>query len=458
MKKGVLILISLLLVLSLSVFAGGKQEAEEPAAGETETAAPAKEKPVEIVFWWWGEQEAVGLEGWLEETVALFEKENPNIKVETVLQATENVINDFTTASAAGTPPDLQYLWNGIYHMENVWLGYIEPLDDWIPADELSNMWASDLSFYEGKQYRAGWYLLPMGMMYNKKLFKEAGIPASMTPPKTWDDMLAVCETFKNKGITPISGGFKDGFWGEWFTGFGLVQNEDAITDTTKLVIGEYDWTNPRWYEHWVRLEELIDKGYFNEDANSLELYQGIELLFRGEAAMTQSILTLVPEAEKNLGRENVGIMSWPVWGKGALAGKPVIDVQGVGISSKSKHKREAADFIRFMHRPDRSSALWEEVHVFPANRSWDGSKFIAADDPNSLEQWKWFTGENTGYIPNMIAWAFDSEIMYTAPQILMAGKTTAKEIAANAVDVMARWREENPDLLESHKKWAGVK
>ena len=25
------------------------------------------------------------------------------------------------------------------------------------------------------------------------------------------------------------------------------------------------------------------------------------------------------------------------------------------------------------------------------------------------------------------------------------------------AEEVMARWREENPDLLESHKKWAGV-
>ena len=38
-----------------------------------------------------------------------------------------------------------------------------------------------------------------------------------------------------------------------------------------------------------------------------------------------------------------------------------------------------------------------------------------------------------------------------------MAGETNAAEIAANADDVMARWREENPDLLESHKKWAGV-
>ncbi len=437
------LVVAVLLLTCFTAYAGGAKE---------ETEGP---EPVELVFWWWGEQEAVGLEGWLDETVALFEQEYPHIKMETVLQATENVIDDFTTASAAGTPPDLQYLWNGIYHMENVWLGYVEPLDDWIPKEELANMWASDLSFYQGKQYRAGWYLLPMGMMYNKKLFKEVGIAAEVNPPKTWDDFKKVADTFKNAGVTPMSGGFKDGFWGEWFTGFGLVQNMDQISDTTKLVVGDYDWQDPRWHEHWTRLEEAIKAGYFNDDANSIELYQGIELLSIGKAAMTQSIMTLVPAAEEQLGQENVGIMNWPVWGQGKLAGLPVIDVQGVGMSSQSKHKREAADFIRFMHRPDRSTAIYEKVHIFPANKTWDGAQYIK--DPNGLKQWDWFTGKNTGYICNMIAWSFDSEIMYTAPQLLMAGTSTAKEIAANAVDAMARWREENPDLLASHKKWAGM-
>jgi len=136
MKKAqtfLLVSIGILLIFSFTiVFASGKGE-----------------EPVELVFWWWGEQEAVGLEGWVNETVTLFEAEYPNIAVETVLQATENVIDDFTTASAAGTPPDLQYLWNGIYHQENVWLGYIEPLDDWIPAGELADMYATDLSMYQ---------------------------------------------------------------------------------------------------------------------------------------------------------------------------------------------------------------------------------------------------------------------------------------------------------------------
>jgi ABC-type glycerol-3-phosphate transport system substrate-binding protein len=429
------------------------------AAKTTKKGGPAAEKslePVKLVFWWWGEQEAKGLEGWLKETVDQYQKAYPNVTVETVLQATENVVNDFTTASAAGTPPDLQYLWNGIYHQENVWLGYIEPLNNWITADELKHMYASELSLYQGKQYRAGWYLIPMVWIYNKNLFRQAGVPAKLTPPKSWGDFIEVCGMLKKAGITPIGAGFKDGFWGEWYTGHGLVQQEDTVTDTTKLVIGEYRWVDPRWHEHWVRLEQLIKAGYFNADANSLDLYQGIELIHTNKAAMGESIGTLVPEAERILGQGNAGVMKYPTFGTGKLASMPIIDVQGVGISTKSMHKREAADLIRFMHRPDRLTALWEQVHIFPADDTWDGGKYIK--DPNGLTMWKWFTGKNTAYIPNMIAWAFDSEVMYLAPQKMIAGTATAKDIAKLAEEVMARWREENPDLLESHKKWAGVK
>lgn len=451
LKLFIILFLSMLIIFTFTViFAGGGKEKEKAPAVEEKAA-----EPVKLIWWWWGEQEAAGLEKWVKETVELFQKEYPNITVETVLQATDNVINDFATASAAGTPPDLQYLWNGIYHQENVWLGYIEPLDEWIPAEELKHMYASELSFYQGKQYRAGWYLIPMVWIYNKKLFKQAGVPERMTPPKTWNDFIEVCKMLKKADITPIGAGFKDGFWGEWYTGHGLVQQEDTVTDTTKLVIGEYKWMDPRWNEHWVRLEQLIKAGYFNEDANSLDLYQGIELIHTGKAAMGQSIGTLVPQAENLLGQENVGVMKYPTFGIGKLANLPIVDVQGVGISSKSKHKREAADFIRFMHRPDRLTALWEQVHIFPANDTWDGNKYIK--DPNSLTMWKWFTGKNTAYIPNMIAWTFDSEVMYIAPQQMISGTATAKDIAKLAEEVMARWREENPDLLTSHKKWAGV-
>ena len=46
---------------------------------------------------------------------------------------------------------------------------------------------------------------------------------------------------------------------------------------------------------------------------------------------------------------------------------------------------------------------------------------------------------------------------MYITPQQMIAGAATADDTAKLSMEVIARWREENPDLLESHKKWAGV-
>ena len=56
--------------------------------------------------------------------------------VKPMLQDTAVVISQFQTAAAAGEAPDIQFLWNGIYHMESVWLGYLQPLEGLV-SDEV---------------------------------------------------------------------------------------------------------------------------------------------------------------------------------------------------------------------------------------------------------------------------------------------------------------------------------
>ena len=76
-------------------------------------------------MWWWGEQELPGLQAFVDDSV----KNYTAATVKTMLQDTAVVISQFQTAAAAGKAPDIQYLWNGIYHMESVWLGYLRPLE-----------------------------------------------------------------------------------------------------------------------------------------------------------------------------------------------------------------------------------------------------------------------------------------------------------------------------------------
>src|SRR5262245_32264007 len=67
-------------------------------------------------MWWWGEQELPGLQAFVDDSV----KNYTAATVKTMLQDTAVVISQFQTAAAAGNPPDIQFLWNGIYHMESV--------------------------------------------------------------------------------------------------------------------------------------------------------------------------------------------------------------------------------------------------------------------------------------------------------------------------------------------------
>ena len=129
---------------------GGAATTAAPAAATQAPAAteamPAGET---LKMWWWGETEAKGLTKWLDDSIAKYKETSGNI-IEPTLQGTDQVIAGFQTASAANDAPDVQFLWNGIYHMESAWFGYLEPLDDLIPTDLLKQSGATPLSVFEG--------------------------------------------------------------------------------------------------------------------------------------------------------------------------------------------------------------------------------------------------------------------------------------------------------------------
>src|SRR5262245_42667633 len=108
-------------------------------AGLAATSMPAlahvsMQEAAALSMWWWADNPAFG--AWIDDTVAKYKEEN-GVDVSSLQMDTCCVISQFTTAAAAGESPDVQFFFNGIYHMGNVWLGYVEPLNDWVPADVL---------------------------------------------------------------------------------------------------------------------------------------------------------------------------------------------------------------------------------------------------------------------------------------------------------------------------------
>ena len=112
-----------------------------------------------------------------------------------------------------------------------------------------------------------------------------------------------------------------------------------------QLFVGDKDFRDPKYHEHWSRLEELKTKGFLNKDMSSLELYPGIDLVVAGKLGIGQTVGTRLPADSKATGGK-IGYMVMPVFGKGKLAGVPLVDMQGLGISSNAEDPGAAAAFL----------------------------------------------------------------------------------------------------------------
>lgn len=398
-------------------------------------------------MWWWGEQELPGLQAFVADSAKNYTAAN----VKTMLQDTAVVESQFQTAAAAGKAPDIQFLWNGIYHMESVWLGYLRPLNGLVNAEILTASHPTLLSHFNGNTYRLGWYPLPMLWYYNKDLFDKAGLDAD-NPPKTWDSFLTACDKLKSKGIAPVGGGIQDGYWGEWFFGHGLAQNVDTTGEAVDLFTGARDFRDPKYHEHWVRLEELKAHGFLNPDMSSLELYPGIDLIVSGKLAMGEAIGSRLP-ADSKKANGKIGCMVMPVYGKGKMAGKPILDAQGLGISTDCKDPKAAAAFLEYLQSPQRLEVFWEKTGWIPASSNFDTS---VIKDESVKAMWKgWGQSENIPYLSNLVPGQFYDQALLPAAQLVVQGKLTGEQAGDLAFKITKEWRDFNPDMVEHYKEWA---
>jgi raffinose/stachyose/melibiose transport system substrate-binding protein len=425
-------------VLTSAMLAGGT------ALGGLSRAASAQAK--EMDFWYWGEQELPGLQKYVNDSVAAYKAAT----VKPMLQDTAVVISQFQTAAAAGNAPDLQYLWNGIYHMESVWLGYVKGLKGLVKEDILQASNPTLLSHFGGDIYRTGWYPLPMFWCYNKTLFEKAGLDPE-APPKTWDELLAACEKLKTAGIEPLGGGIQDGYWSEWYITHSLPQQLDSLGEAVELFIGDKDFRDPKYHQHWVKLEELQKKGYLNKDMPSLELYPGIDLVVQGKVAIGQTIGTRLPADSKATGGK-IGYMTMPVFGTGKLAGVPVVDVQGLGISTNAEDPAAAAAFLEFLQSPEQLKAFWAATGWLPSNTTFDAS---VIEDASVRGLWEnWGLKPNISNVTNLMPGQFYERAAIPTGQQIVAGAITGEQAGELAANTAKEWRDFNPDMVENYRKW----
>jgi len=181
--------------LALAISACGGDQGSGTAAPASSPVDPAS---VSGTVTWWDTSDATTEAPAFKELVAEFEAKYPKIKVNYVNVPFADAQNKFKTAAQAGSgAPDVLRTEVG-WVAEFASLGYLAPLDgtpavdkpeDFLPAPAAAGK-------YDGKTYAVPQVTDTLGLLYNKKLLKEAGYDE---PPATFDELKQVALDVKKK-------------------------------------------------------------------------------------------------------------------------------------------------------------------------------------------------------------------------------------------------------------------
>ena len=429
--------------------------AADSAAPGASAAAPsvAASEPVSLDFWYWAESDAPGADKWMAETVAEYQKLNPNVTVNVVPQSADTLISAFQTAVASKSGPDMASQWATGPVLSFVWQDSVNPISDLVPADEIAHWLNTNENTYNGKVWAMPQYLLGIGLAYNKDLFAQAGV----TPPSgdrwTWDEFLAASAKLKAAGITPFVGGDKNGYLGAWWFANVGGQQLDSVQDLAKAVVGEVPFSDPKYTGWYSLLESYVKAGNVNYDVMSLDLDQGVRLFSQGKGAMTFTSDGMLATAIKDLGADKVGVMRPPKWGTGALAdaGNATQSISHF-VTSWSPHPQEAADFLKFMHTPDRLDAWYKATGVIAADDRFDMSQVTV---PQLQAMSKFETTGDQVWLENWIPPQIDGEADLPAGQMIFSGSGTATDAAQLWDRVQKTWAAAHPDELTNWQQLA---
>jgi arabinogalactan oligomer/maltooligosaccharide transport system substrate-binding protein len=235
MKKTLLFLMLALMLLSLAACGGGGGEAapteapavEQPAAeqpaAEEPTAAPAAEEPMagEIALTMWTQEgQSEGVFQYVEELAQRYKDDHPNVSIEVVNYETEDLREQFQTASLAGAAPD--FVWTVNDHAGPfTTAGLIQPVDDLV---DLSQFVDNALAAVElngqhwGIPITNGNHLM---LLYNQGLVDM--------PPQDTDELIAMGQNLTQGDQVGLAYNLTEPFWlAPWWGGFGLESVFDA--------------------------------------------------------------------------------------------------------------------------------------------------------------------------------------------------------------------------------------
>lgn len=374
------------------------------SAASQQASQPASNEPiVEITVW--DQVNPEDIEASVGEALQKgFEEKYPNIKVKHELPPSGTSDREvFVTSMAGGNGPDAYAAAYFPVIADWVKQGFAADLTDYYNASSSKGKYiqsAIDGATIDGKLYGIPNNMYAVGLMYNKKLFQEAGLDPN-TPPATWDEFVEYGKKLTKPDKNQYGYALLGMDWADWYFEYYVWQAGGDLTtrnadgtvtlDFTKepTVKALQFYRDMKW-EHKM-VQQNVLQGF---DENKTDFFQGrAAMILTGSDVFGQLV-------QNGIDLNDIGFAPQPK-GPAGIAPSQTGGAFWIVNPKSSKEKQDAAfKYIEYMTSKE------------------------------SLEQILTFRGEN-GIMPNLLSTRTDvdpSAFISNVPAQLVEGVSKAAE------------------------------
>ncbi|MDA8291681.1 MAG: extracellular solute-binding protein [Actinomycetota bacterium] len=425
------------------------------AAGASTTARAAAGYSGKITYWFWGESDIPGITKWMQQRIAIYEKLHPKVSVDLVPQSNTTIISSFKLAAQSKTGPTIDTQWATLDTLVPAFSGDVAPLNGLVPKSEMSHWINTNENTYKGQVMAMPLYLIGVPLVWNKALFKKAGLNPNKGPA-TWSQFLSDAKALKAHGITPLGMGNQDGYFGAWMFAIYMKQELNSLSQVTKGIANQGNAQSifeSKLKSLYTMMQALVKDGYVNSNVSSLSLNQGWQLFPEKKAAMSFTTDGNVLSWAKAVGEANIGVGRPPIWGTGSLASTyDVTQSSDEFITSWAPNKQLDANFLAWLHTPSNMAALNKETDAFPADNRFPVSSIT---DPLARQLYKLDTTGKSIWLENYLPPQVDSDADIPAGQMILSNSGSPAKAVALWTTQLNLWRTEQPTQFQQFKTWA---
>jgi raffinose/stachyose/melibiose transport system substrate-binding protein len=343
---------SLMVATIMGAGAAGQQD-----AGGQKDAGGEKQQTLSFVTWRGDDSAAY------DKIIQNFEAKYPNIKVNVEYFKGGTTYDGIVTTRGMGGELDLYAAQPGGQLAAYIQSNFALDLTDQPFVGRVISG-AKAAGTYDGITYGVSQSTSTNCVFYNKEIFKKYNLDI----PRTWDEFLALCDTLKSNGVTPLVAGLSQPYIAQNYYKMmaAHMMPEESPALWQNITMKKMTLMDEPFPMIMKDIQSLFDKGYYVDGVQGVDKHGAAALFAQGKVAMDIEGTWRTSTITEIEGAPEFGLFALPYKGDP----KRIVHVEAPNqvhlIFPQSKHIDAAKKFYDFMMTKESQSIYANLANMIP--------------------------------------------------------------------------------------------